>query len=121
VYKNYDRGQDPQGHRRARTERAEVEGRSVRHRAATREVSLTDDYFIDKKLLPNVDFYSGLIYRAMGFSDRHVPVLSDRTLPGWIAHWWEGNENSKTKIARPRQIYSRARTERKYVPIDQRT
>jgi citrate synthase len=85
------------------------------------EVALTDQYFIDKKLYPNVDFYSGLIYRAMGFPTDMFPVLfAIGRLPGWIAHWWEGNENSKTKIGRPRQIYTGA-TERKYVPIDQRT
>jgi citrate synthase len=84
------------------------------------EVALTDDYFIEKKLYPNVDFYSGLIYRAMGFPTDMFPVLfAIGRLPGWIAHWWEGNENPKTKIGRPRQIYV-GPTERKYVPIDQR-
>jgi citrate synthase len=84
------------------------------------EVALTDDYFIDKKLYPNVDFYSGLIYRAMGFPTDMFPVLfAIGRLPGWIAHWWEGNENPKTKIGRPRQIYT-GPVERKYVPIDQR-
>jgi citrate synthase len=84
------------------------------------EVALTDDYFIEKKLYPNVDFYSGLIYRAMGFPTDMFPVLfAIGRLPGWIAHWWEGNENPKTKIGRPRQIYI-GPTERKYVPIDQR-
>jgi citrate synthase len=83
-------------------------------------VALTDDYFIDKKLYPNVDFYSGLIYRAMGFPTDMFPVLfAIGRLPGWIAHWWEGNENPKTKIGRPRQIYT-GPVERKYVPIDQR-
>ena len=58
------------------------------------EVALTDDYFIEKKLYPNVDFYSGLIYRAMGFPTDMFPVLfAIGRLPGWIAHWWEGNEN----------------------------
>ncbi len=84
------------------------------------EVALTDQYFIDKKLYPNVDFYSGLIYRAMGFPTDMFPVLfAIGRLPGWIAHWWEGNENPKTKIGRPRQIYT-GPVERKYVPIDQR-
>jgi len=84
------------------------------------EVALTDDYFIEKKLYPNVDFYSGLIYRAMGFPTDMFPVLfAIGRLPGWIAHWWEANENPKTKIGRPRQIYT-GPVERKYVPIDQR-
>jgi citrate synthase len=83
-------------------------------------VALTDEYFIERKLYPNVDFYSGLIYRAMGFPTNTFPVLfAIGRLPGWIAHWREANESSKTKLGRPRQIYSGA-TERKYVPIDQR-
>jgi citrate synthase len=85
------------------------------------EVALTDDFFVERKLYPNVDFYSGLIYRAMGFPTKMFPVLfALGRLPGWIAHWKEGHENDKTKIGRPRQIYQ-GPTERKYVPIDQRT
>jgi citrate synthase len=84
------------------------------------EVALTDDYFIERKLYPNVDFYSGLIYRAMGFPTNTFPVLfAIGRLPGWIAHWREANESTKTKLGRPRQIYIGA-PERKYVPIDQR-
>jgi citrate synthase len=84
------------------------------------EVALTDEYFIERKLYPNVDFYSGLIYRAMGFPTNTFPVLfAIGRLPGWIAHWREANESAKTKLGRPRQIYTGA-TERKYVPIDQR-
>jgi citrate synthase len=85
------------------------------------DVALTDEYFIERKLYPNVDFYSGLIYRAMGFPTNMFPVLfAIGRLPGWIAHWKEGEENPNTKIGRPRQIYQ-GPTERKYVPIDQRT
>ena len=84
-------------------------------------VALTDEYFIERKLYPNVDFYSGLIYRAMGFPTNMFPVLfAIGRLPGWLAHWKEGHENAKTKIGRPRQIYT-GPTERKYVPIEQRT
>jgi len=84
-------------------------------------VALTDDYFIERKLYPNVDFYSGLIYRAMGFPTTMFPVLfAIGRLPGWLAHWKEGHENGKTKIGRPRQIYT-GPTERKYVAVDQRT
>jgi citrate synthase len=83
-------------------------------------VALTDDYFVERKLYPNVDFYSGLIYRAMGFPTNMFPVLfAIGRLPGWLAHWKEGHENRRTKIGRPRQIYT-GPTERKYVPIDQR-
>jgi citrate synthase len=84
------------------------------------QVALTDEYFVERKLYPNVDFYSGLIYRAMGFPTNMFPVLfAIGRLPGWIAHWKEGHENPKTKIGRPRQIYT-GPTVRKYVPIDQR-
>jgi citrate synthase len=85
------------------------------------QVALTDEYFVERKLYPNVDFYSGLIYRAMGFPINMFPVLfAIGRLPGWIAHWKEGHENPKTKIGRPRQIYT-GPAERKYVPIEQRT
>jgi citrate synthase len=83
-------------------------------------IALTDDFFIERRLYPNVDFYSGLIYRAMGFPTGMFPVLfAIGRLPGWIAHWLEGHENPKTKIGRPRQIYT-GPTTRKYVPIEQR-
>ena len=85
------------------------------------QVALTDEYFIEKKLYPNVDFYSGLIYRAMGFPTTMFPVLfAIGRLPGWLAHWKEAHEKGPSKIGRPRQIYTGA-TERKYVPLDQRT
>ena len=84
------------------------------------QVALTDDYFIERKLYPNVDFYSGLIYRAMGFPTNMFPVLfAIGRLPGWIAHWKEGEESTKTKIGRPRQVYTGA-TARPYVPIEER-
>jgi citrate synthase len=84
------------------------------------EVALTDEFFIERKLYPNVDFYSGLIYRAMGFPTNMFPVLfAIGRLPGWIAHWKEAHLNDKTKIGRPRQIYT-GPPERKYVAIEQR-
>jgi citrate synthase len=84
------------------------------------DVALTDDYFIDHKLYPNVDFYSGLIYRAMGFPTNMFPVLfAIGRLPGWIAHWKEQSDNDKNKLGRPRQIYT-GPTERKYVSIEER-
>jgi citrate synthase len=83
-------------------------------------IALEDDFFVERRLYPNVDFYSGLIYRAMGFPTEMFPVLfALGRLPGWIAHWKEMMESDKTKIGRPRQIYT-GRTERKYVPIDDR-
>ncbi|MEE2033218.1 citrate synthase [Rhodococcus chondri] len=71
------------------------------------EAALTDDYFIERKLYPNVDFYTGLIYRAMGFPDRMFTVLfALGRLPGWIAHWREMHSDPTLKIGRPRQIYT---------------
>ena len=84
------------------------------------EVALTDEYFIERKLYPNVDFYSGLIYRAMGFPTQMFTVLfAIGRLPGWIAHWKEMMESPATKIGRPRQIYV-GPTKRPYVPIEDR-
>ncbi len=84
------------------------------------EIALRDDYFISKKLYPNVDFYSGIIYRAMGIPTNMFTVMfALGRLPGWIAHWKEMVDDKDTKIGRPRQIYT-GPTERKYVPIDQR-
>ncbi len=85
------------------------------------EAALKDDYFIEKKLYPNVDFYSGLIYRAMGLPLNMFPVLfALGRLPGWIAQWKEMIEDPDTRIGRPRQIFTGA-TDRGYVPIDQRS
>jgi citrate synthase len=85
------------------------------------QAALNDDYFIEKKLYPNVDFYSGLIYRAMGLPLNMFPVLfAIGRLPGWIAQWKEMINDPDTRIGRPRQVYTGA-TEREYVPIDQRS
>ncbi len=84
------------------------------------QAALTDEYFVERKLYPNVDFYSGIIYRAMGFPTNMFTVLfAIGRLPGWLAHYKEGNESAKTKLGRPRQIYT-GPTQRYYVPIDQR-
>jgi citrate synthase len=70
------------------------------------QIALDDDYFIDRKLYPNVDFYTGVIYKAMGFPTRMFTVLfAIGRLPGWIAHWRELNEDPATKIGRPQQLY----------------
>jgi citrate synthase len=69
-------------------------------------VALGDDYFIERKLYPNVDFYTGVIYKAMGFPPRMFTVLfAIGRLPGWIAHWREMNNDPSTKIGRPQQLY----------------
>jgi len=84
------------------------------------EIALTDDYFVSRKLYPNVDFYTGLIYRAMGFPTRMFTVLfAIGRLPGWIAQWREMMLDPATKIGRPRQIYTGA-TERDYVAMGDR-
>jgi citrate synthase len=70
------------------------------------DAALTDDYFIERKLYPNVDFYTGLIYRAIGFPARMFTVLfALGRLPGWIAHWREMHDEGDSKIGRPRQVY----------------
>ena len=84
------------------------------------ETALTDEYFIERNLYPNVDFYSGIIYKSLGFpTDMFTVLFSMGRLPGWIAHWLE-MRNGVTKIGRPRQIYT-GHTERKYVSINQRS
>jgi citrate synthase len=84
------------------------------------EIALSDDYFIERKLYPNVDFYTGIIYKAMGFPPKMFTVLfALGRLPGWIAQWREMMQDPQTKIGRPRQVYVGA-TEREYVPIEKR-
>jgi citrate synthase len=84
------------------------------------ERALADDYFVERKLYPNVDFYTGLIYRAMGFPTRMFTVLfAIGRLPGWIAHWREMMKDPATKIGRPRQVYVGS-AERAYVPVGER-
>jgi citrate synthase len=84
------------------------------------QVALEDDYFVSRKLYPNVDFYTGLIYRAMGFPTRMFTVLfAIGRLPGWIAQWHEMINDKETRIGRPRQLYTGA-SERDFVTLDQR-
>jgi citrate synthase len=84
------------------------------------EKALADDYFVERKLYPNVDFYTGLIYRAMGFPVKMFTVLfALGRLPGWIAHWREMISDPETKIGRPCQVYT-GYSEREYVSITER-
>jgi citrate synthase len=84
------------------------------------EVALSDDYFVSRKLYPNVDFYTGLIYRALGFPTKFFTVLfALGRLPGWIAHWREMINDPATKIGRPRQIYT-GHASRDYTPMSER-
>ena len=87
---------------------------------ALEEAARSDDYFTERKLYPNVDFYTGLIYQAMGFPSNMFTVLfTIGRLPGWIAHWREQSLDPATKIGRPRQVYTGV-VQRDYVPSDQR-
>jgi citrate synthase len=84
------------------------------------EIALADDYFVERKLYPNVDFYTGVIYKAMGFPTQMFTVLfALGRLPGWIAQWREMMADPSTKIGRPRQVYT-GPAERAYVPMDRR-
>lgn len=84
------------------------------------EAALSDDYFVERKLYPNVDFYSGIIYRAIGIpTDMFTVMFAMGRMPGWIAQWKEMIENPATKIGRPRQIYT-GYTERNYTPLENR-
>jgi citrate synthase len=84
------------------------------------EVALSDDFFIQRKLYPNVDFYSGIIYRAIGVPTNMFTVMfALGRMPGWLAHWKEMRADPKTRINRPRQIYVGA-TKRPFVPVEER-
>ncbi len=84
------------------------------------EAALADEYFVERKLFPNVDFYSGIIYRAMGFSvDMFTSLFALGRMPGWIAQWREMHSDPASRIGRPRQVYV-GETNRTFVPIDER-
>jgi citrate synthase len=84
------------------------------------EVALNDDYFVQRKLYPNVDFYTGVIYKALGFPTEMFTVLfALGRLPGWIAQWREMINDPQTKIGRPRQVYT-GPAQRDWVRVDGR-
>ncbi|HEX9766597.1 MAG TPA: citrate/2-methylcitrate synthase, partial [Nitriliruptorales bacterium] len=84
------------------------------------KIALEDEFFVNKKLYPNVDFYSGIIYQAMGFPVSMFPVLfAIGRIPGWLAQWQENLSDDEQAIARPRQIYI-GEDERDYVPLSER-
>ncbi len=120
VYKNYD----PRAKiiKQVSDEVFEVTGRNPLLDIALEleKIALEDDYFVSRKLYPNVDFYSGLIYQALGLPTTMFPVMFaiPRTA-GWLAQWLEGVVDPEQKIARPRQLYAGAE-ERPYLPIDER-
>jgi citrate synthase len=121
VYKNYD----PRAKiiKRIADQVFEVTGRNPLLDIALEleRIALEDEYFIKRKLYPNVDFYSGIIYQAMGFPVEMFPVLFaiPRT-SGWIAQWNEMLADPEQKIARPRQVYQ-GPAQRSFLPIEQRT
>ncbi len=119
VYKNYD----PRAKiiKRTADEVFRVTGRNPLLDIALKleEVALEDDYFVSRRLYPNVDFYSGLIYQAMGFPQEMFPVLfAIPRVSGWLAHWQEMLQQNQ-RIARPRQVYV-GTPEREFIPLHQR-
>jgi citrate synthase len=121
VYKNYD----PRAAilKRACTdvlEKLGVKSRQLEIAMELEATALSDEYFISHKLYPNVDFYSGIIYRALGIPVNMFTVMFTLgRLPGWIAHWLEMRSDPETRIVRPRQIYT-GPTRRPYVPMELR-
>ena len=84
------------------------------------KVALNDEFFISRKLYPNVDFYSGIIYRALGIPTKMFTVMfALGRLPGWIAQWKEMRNTDKPRIYRPRQIYTGV-AKRDFIPIENR-
>jgi citrate synthase len=84
------------------------------------EIALKDNYFVERNLYPNVDFYSGILYKAIGIpTDMFTVMFALGRIPGWIAHWREMHDDPDTKIGRPRQVYT-GHTERHYTPVNQR-
>ena len=101
-------------------QRLGVKSRLLEIAVELEELALKDDYFIERKLYPNVDFYSGIIYRALGIPTNMFTVMfALGRLPGWIAHWKEMVEDPQTKIGRPRQVYI-GEPARDYVPLESR-
>ena len=97
-----------------------VHSRQLEIAMTLEQIALEDDYFISHKLYPNVDFYSGIIYKALGIPvNMFTVIFTLGRLPGWIAQWKEMRNDPETRIARPRQIYTGA-TKRAYVPVDAR-
>jgi citrate synthase len=121
VYKNYD----PRARiiKRVAEEVFQVTGRNpkIDTALALEKVALSDEYFIKRKLYPNVDFYSGIIYEAMGFTaDQFTVLFAIPRTAGWLAQWQEMLEDPEQKIARPRQIYV-GEERREFVPLTART
>jgi citrate synthase len=121
VYKNYDpRAKIIKGHADQLLRKTGASNALLDMALELEETALNDDYFIERKLYPNVDFYTGLIYEAMGFPAQHFTALfALGRLPGWIAQWREQHADPARKIGRPRQIYV-GEKDRTYSPINER-
>ena len=121
VYKNYDpRAAIVKKSADEVLEKLGVDDPKLHMAMKLEEIALKDDYFVSRKLYPNVDFYTGIIYKAMGFPTEMFTVLfAIGRLPGWIAQWREMMSDPATKIGRPRQVYI-GETERKYVEASER-
>jgi citrate synthase len=120
VYKNYD----PRAQiiKRIAEEVFDVTGRNPKLEIALEleKIALNDDFFVKRKLYPNVDFYSGIIYQAMGFTpDMFTVLFAIPRTAGWLAQWQEMLEDPEQKIARPRQIYA-GEAKREFVPLSGR-
>jgi citrate synthase len=121
VYKNYDpRARIIKAAAEPLLDRMHKDDHLLRIALELEQVALSDPYFIDHKLYPNVDFYSGLIYRALGFPTQMFTVLfAMGRLPGWIAQWREMMHDPQARIGRPRQLYV-GKPKRAFVPLGQR-
>ena len=87
---------------------------------ALEEIALRDSYFVVRRLYPNVDFYSGILMRAIGIpTNMYTVIFAIGRMPGWIAHWKEQHDDRTSRIARPRQVYT-GPTESAYIPMSQR-
>jgi citrate synthase len=121
VYKNYDpRARIIKTAAQPLLDKMHQDDHLLRIAIELEQVALNDPYFVDHKLYPNVDFYSGLIYRALGFPARMFTVLfAMGRLPGWIAQWREMMNDPQARIGRPRQLYV-GQPKRAFVPIEDR-
>jgi citrate synthase len=121
VYKNYDpRAKILRGFAHEVLDRMETDDPLLDIAVKLEDVATSDDFFIERKLYPNVDFYSGIMFRALGFPVRMFTVLfAIGRLPGWIAQWKEMTEDPNTRIGRPRQVYT-GEVLRDYAPVDGR-
>ncbi len=122
VYKNYDpRAKIVKAIADEVLERLGVHDERLELAMRLEEIALADDYFVERRLYPNVDFYTGIIYKAIGFpTDMFTVLFAIGRMPGWIAQWTEMIKDPATKIGRPRQIYT-GLPKRDYVEMHQRT